>query len=397
MAEQNTYTGNVGYPQYTTAMAQGPGLRRGTYQALTSTELISKSVQWACFTKSPFLSVIGVEAFGVEAMRDLQVFGNARPNGRIIEYVGGKYAASGQVFATTPTSHHVGRLGNFTPELVEGGDEWAYSWHRLVQSEFIPDVDVQDNSRGLIDIKAQKMSGMKQKIVQDLNYCLLGHSSGPDYSSLGPSAVFSDLPNLISVDQTRTVCGIAASAGSYWQNQYGAITSIGGGGEMNRPLTLRRKLKKIHNDALKLAESGRTDDYFIVTSQGGWQYYDRLAYADSIQAGQKGAVGTVAKYDAAGIPNFAFNGAGMIWDGSWTVPYADSAVTAGTEGFYGIHIPSYKLSIRSEENFVVDGWEAPRAHDMKRTLVAQIRLRYTPAVIARRPHFVAYNVPACPD
>ena len=226
MAESNSYTGTV------TSL-------RSTYQYLTTADSFSKYVQWACFTKNPFMKALGVEAFGVEAVQDLQAFGKATPTGRVITY-GGGYAFSGSIFASTPTPYHVGRLGNFNPELVEGGDEYKYSWHRLVTNEFIPDVDVQDNESGrLIDIKVQKMEGMKQKYVESINYAILGNSSAPDYGSMGPDAVYNSLPYLISVTQDKTT-GAIATTNSYWQNQYKALTSIGGGGEMDRPLLLRR-------------------------------------------------------------------------------------------------------------------------------------------------------------
>ena len=385
MAESNTYVGVV----------SGNTMYRSNYQLLTSADKFSKSVQWACFNKSPFMKAVGLEAFGVEAVKDIGAFGSAQPSGRIIVYDKGKYATSGSVFSTASTGFHVGRLGDFNPELVEGGDEWSYAWHRLIHTEFIPDVDVQDNSAGVIDIKAQKMEGMKQAYVRDINYCFLGNSSAPDAGTLGASSVYSDLPNLISVDQTRTVGGISKSGNTYWNNGYKAITSVGGGGEMDRPITLRRGMMDVMNDQLTYAESSL--DYLLLTTQGGYQYYDRLMYADSVQSGRDGAFGGVAKYDAAGIQHYAFGGQPLIWDPAVTVPYASSAVTAGTESIYGIHIPTFFISLRTEENFKASGWEEPREHDRQKTLVASVKTRYTPLVSSMRTHFVIYNIPACPD
>jgi len=361
---------------------------RDSYQTLTSADLYSTSVQWAAFNKTPYTKAIGVEGFGVEAMQDVNKFGAASPTGRIIRYDGGKYALRGSVFATGPTAYHIGRLGSVNPELVEGGDEYAYSWHQLLVSEFIPEVDVDDNSQGLIDIKLQKMSGMKQKVVESFNYCLLGNSSAPDYGVYGPDVVYTDLPNLISVTQDRSV-GAISTANSYWANQSKALTSVGGGGDLDRPIALQRGLNDIMLTASNLAES--TNDYLILATQGAWQYYQHLAYADTIQ-GRGLAVSN--KYDSAGIQHFMFNGNPMVYDPAVTVPYG---ATASTEAFYGIHIPSYFVSIRKEKNFKVRDWEAPRNHDLVRTLVSHIDTRYTPGVTARRPHFVLYNIPACPD
>ncbi len=366
-------------------------MSRSTYQLLTSRDAFSKLVQWACFNKTPFTKAVGLEAFGVEAVKDLQAFGAAKPSGRIIDYDSGVYAKSGPIFATGPTGYHVGRLGNHTPELVEGGDEYSYAWHELCMTEFIPKNDVQDNAKGLVDIKAQKMEGMKQACIRDFNYCLLGNSSAPDAGVMGPSSLRSDLPNLISVGGTRTVGGIAKSetAAHYWKNGYTAIASIGGGGEMNRPLALRESLVDIKNDQMVFAEA--SDDYLLLATQGAYQYYGRLMYADSVQSARAGAFGTVGKYDAAGITHFAFDGSPMVWDPAVAIPYN---ATASTESIYGIHIPSFFISIRKEENFKMAGWEEPREHDVQKTLVASITTRYTPGVRAMRPHFVAYDLPA---
>ena len=143
------------------------------------------------------------------------------------------------------------------------------------------------------------------------------------------------------------------------------------------------------NDQAVYAET--TDDYLVVASQGAWQYYDRLMYADTVQSG---AFPVSKTYDAAGINHKAFDGSPVVWDPAVTVPYTS---TASTESFYGIHIPSYFISFRKEEAFKVTGWEPPREHDTQRTHVLQVRTRYTPGVTAMRPHFVCYNIPACPD
>ena len=362
---------------------------RSSYQTLTSNDAFSKAVQWAAFNKSPFLQACGIEAFGVDAVQDLQKFGNARATGRMVRYDSGVYGIRGSIFATTPTSFHVGRMGSWNAQLVEGGDEYAWSWYHLAQSEYIPVGDVQDNTKGNIDIKVQKMQGMKQTFARDLNYCILGNSSAPDTGVLDPAANYGDLPNIISYTQTRTVGGIAKSIGTYWQNQYKSCATIGGGGEMDRPLALRWSIMDGLNDALSNAEA--SNDYLMLGTQGAWQYYDRLMYADGKGSG---AFLTKDSYDAAGVPNFAINGNPFIWDPAVTIPYNS---TASTECIYGIHIPSFAIAIRSEENFKFSGWEEPRVHDQYKTINATLSLRYCPMVTAMRPHVVFYNMPACPD
>ena len=377
MAESNTFTGVV-----------SGVTNRSTYQMLTSDQQYSTSVQWACFNKSPAMKAFALEGFGVDAVKDVDYFGAATPTGRIIRYDSGVHSFSGPIFETAGTSFHVGRMSSYSPELVEGGDQYAYAYHQLVNSQFIPENDVDDNGKGPIKIMTQKEEGMKQAFVRDINYCWLGHSSAPDSSTMGPSAVYADLPNLISVTQSRTV-GNIATTNSFWQNGYKAITSIGGGGEMDRPINLRRGMLDAMNDRMAYAES--TLDYLLLGTQGFHQYYDRISYADAVQGR---GIPQLQKYDAAGIQHFAFYAQPMVWDPAVTVPYNS---TASTECLYGIHIPSFVIAIRKEKNFEFHGWEAPREHDMPKAYVARLDLRSTPAVTSRRPHFVIYNVPACPD
>jgi len=387
-----TYTGDVSDVQ-----------NRDTYQKLTTAQLISKKVQYGCFTKTPFAKAVGVEAFGGAAMADAQAFGSAKSNGRMIEYVTGHSFFGGSVFEKVGTNFHTGRMGSMAGELVEGGDEYAYSWHLMNQVQYIPVRDLWDNSGGgrIIDIKAQKMEGMIKRFVEGFNYGILGNANAPDTGVLGPSAVYSDLPNLIAVtEDSRLVGGIACNASTtkdtetikYWMPQLKEITSPGGGGDMDRPLALRRGLLKVRNDAAALEES--SDDYMILTGQGGDQYIDRLSYADTIQGRNGGAMGGLEKYDMAGIQHYALKGAPIIWDPAVTTARGQ---TASTEVFYGIHIPSYKISIRTEANFHVTDWEEPRVHDQYHSVMAMIQLLYTPAVTQRRPHFLAYNIPACGD
>ena len=392
MAESNVYVGVVS------------GVNdRSTYQKITSRDAYSAIVKFACFTKTPFMRVVGAEGFGVDSMKNATAFGAAKPTGRMIRRDSGTYAISGSIFAEEASTYHVGRLGNFTPEMVEGGDQWIYAWHRLAASEFIPDMDLQDNGKGPIKIRRQKMERIKSTYIRDFSYCVLGNSARPDSGTMGPAQLYADLPNLISVTQTTgTAVGgidraasatIAGSTVYWWRNAYTACTSVGGGGELDRPLVLRRKLLKQMNDVLTYAEGTGPQDYLLLTTQGFHQYYDRLQYADGVTTG-KGSFGFTSKYDAAGVQTHAFNGAPMMWDPSVTVP---TGATASTECCYGIHMPNFFLGLRGEESFRWLDWEKPRNHDAQRTETALMLTRYTPGVSARRPHWVVYNVPACPD
>lgn len=389
MAETNTFTGQP----------SGVNLRT-TYQLLTSRQAVTASYGWAVFTATPFLQALGVEQFGVASMDNPDAFGMAMAesmrgdqNGKLVRFDEGVTAVEGTVFATTGTTNHVGRLGNFTPSLVEGGDAWIYSWHRLMGSRMVPDVDVQDNgSTAYIKILGQKAEELKQSVVRDFSLSVLGNSSGPDNGVMGPSAVYTDLPNLISVDRSSRVVGGINRTNSFWQNGRKQITLIGGGGEMDRPLVLRRAMQKGLNDQMTFAEA--SPHYMLLASQGAWQYYDRLFYSDAVQSSASAVFGLSQKYDAAGIDHMMFRKFPMIWDPSVTIP---DGASGSTETIYAIHKPTFALSLRREEAFKQTEWEAPREHDTQRTFVLQNRTRYTPMVTGRRGHTVFYDMPASPD
>ena len=368
---------------------------RDTYQEMMTAEarMLSEGIQFAAYNKSPFTKVLGVEAWGVDAIKNPKAFGLRGEPRRMLQFTDGGTIKTFDVFATTGTSAHKGRLGNFNPSMTEGGSEGSFSWFRLYRGEFIPDVDVQDNAgtARIHDIKAHKMDVMKQDVVRDFALGILGSSSAPDYGVQGPSALYCDLPNLVSVTQTRTVMNIATT-NSFWANQYKAIASIGGGGEMDRPITLRRSLIDLQLDTVQLAESPPTTDYLQLATKGAWQYLDRLIYADVVQGGA--VMATKESYDAAGIQNKVFNGAATIWDPAVTVP---TGATASTEAIYGLPMNHFFVDIKRAENFLVKDWEEPRNHDLNRTLVAMILCRYCPGLRNRRTFYVAYNMPACGD
>ena len=177
---------------------------------------------------------------------------------------------------------------------------------------------------------------------------------------------------------------------TYWAPQRKEIASIGGGGEMDRPITLRRSMNAVFNTASALAEGDM--NYLLVCTPGAWQTWDRLVYADA--QNRDGALGRKGNYDAAGIEHVTFRSQPMVSDPACVTP---NGATASTEAIYGIHIPSYAISFHSEEGPTFDGWEPARAHDQQRTDVLQFRMRYTPIIRKMRPHLLGYNIPANAD
>jgi len=356
------------------------------------------TIQFAIFNKNAVLAALGVTEFGGKAMSDISAFAKRATSENLIIRAGGSYW-SGSIFETSGSSAYKGRLGSYTPALVEGGDEISYAFHRLSSEQFVPDVDVQDNQGvgRIIDLMAQKMENMKKTISRDFNYSLLGNSSQPSSGTLGPDAMNTTLMKALAVTNA-TVGGISQAATAadgatyYWRPQRKAITSVGGGGEFDRPLVLRRSLKKVMNDASAFAE--QRNSYLGVASQGAEQYIDRLFYADAGRRGNSDVLGSKKDYDAAGIRHLMFNDNPIVWDTAVTVP---TGATASTESITWIHLPDFRICFHEQEGFTFDPWEPPRNHDQYRTFVTQFRVRWTPIYKAMRSHAVAYNIPACGD
>ncbi|GAG34704.1 unnamed protein product, partial [marine sediment metagenome] len=96
-------------------------MNRTDYLRKTSKDRYSTKVKFAVFNNSPFLKVIGVDEFGVDAMTNLEAFGAAKPTGNMIEMVGGGYKDGGTIFHEKSTPFYTQPLSNWNPEYVEGG------------------------------------------------------------------------------------------------------------------------------------------------------------------------------------------------------------------------------------------------------------------------------------
>lgn len=362
---------------------------RTNQQNIYSREAMAKQVQWALFNKTPFMKAIGLEAYGTKAMSDANIFVKSKPQNGIVVEESGRYATGGVIQQTSGSSRLSGRMDARTPELVEGADSYFYSWSMLETDRYIPRLDVDDNGsgEGRIDMLATRQMEMSQQHGEDFNRLLLGSASGPDYGVKGPSVVYSDLPNLISVTQTRTV-GAIATTNSFWQNGYTAITDLGGGGDENTPIRLRELMMAGTMEREQYAS--QTGNYLYVATGGAWLYYNRLMQSDSRVSGNSAVYGTAAKYDAAGIENMSFRNGVMIVDPAVAVPYG---ATASTEAIYAIQLPEYFISLRKEDMFRWSGWEKAREHDTYDSIVGRITTRMTSGVRNRRPHTVFYNLP----
>lgn len=380
--EDTTYVGNVD----TVNM-------RDDHQKLTTNQSFAAGFSWAAFHKTSFFKALGLEGFGVAAVQNLAAFGAAfvgqKTTGRLIRFDVG-HSVGAAIFTDQSPGNHVGRMDRINPELIEGGTPYYYAWHDLTLSRYIPELDLQDNeSATQINLKAKAISEMEQTHVQDLSNCIIGSTSAPDAGILGASSVYSDLPNLISVNQTRTVGAISAT-NAFWQNGRKAITDIGGGGESDRPLLLRRSMINQAHDQAIYSES--SSEYLNLATQGFYEYYGDLAYSDSVHHGM--AVVNSA-YDTARIKHHIFDGDPMIWDPAVVIPWG---ANAGTEAMYGIDKANFFISFHKAMSFEFHGgWEGPRIHDQLRFSQALVETRYTPMVTGRRTHYVLYELPANPS
>jgi len=365
---------------------------RSTHQLLTTDQQIQAKIAWAAFNKQSFFGAMGIESFGVEAVKNLDAFGSAMGKSTGMISFDSGHSMAFPINATSGTSFYTQRNSSYNPEYVEGGDQSLWAWHRINTARVIPEMDVMDNeSKALINIKAMRFEEAKNSHVRDMALGILGNTSSPGTGVDDPLAVHSDLSSLISAEQdTRTVGGIA-DTNEFWKNGVKAITSAGGGGEMDRPILLRRGVLDQMNDQSVFAESaGR---YLLLSNQGFWQTFDRLSYADLHENG--GVMIKNGAYDAAGIRHFMFNNSPLMWDQYAVLPRDG---TASTDFCYGIDVNSFKVSFHTSCNFqLFNGWEDPRVHDQYRGHQLLISTRYTPYVTSRRTHFAIHGVPANAD
>ncbi|MBE3118789.1 MAG: phage major capsid protein [Candidatus Atribacteria bacterium] len=356
-------------------------------QLLThTTEEYLPVLRHAAFNATPFLKFIAFKAWGKAAALGNANYGNVRKSsGKGIRFNDHGYQFSGAVSFTTASGSNVGRMAQITPQFMSPGKTWAYTWTRYVLPIGIPEEAVMDNKGNgrLINIMQTHLDIAQKSAIRDLSYMMLGHSSAPSSSPEG-------LNKLVSVTQT-SIGGLDASSDTGWADQYVACTSVGGGGELDRPLALLRKMQAFNVYMGSFEESA--DDVVWACTTGAYQYYLRAAYADGVaNSGLRSGMNDL--YDA-GIEAVAFNGKPVIYDGSIQVP---TGATASTEAMYRLDLSNLGACIKDDQYFHLEGWEAPKTKDGQRFYQANLWLRWTPWVGgSRRIQGVLYNIPANPD
>ena len=360
--------------------------------AHTAVEYMPKFRQ-VVFNAMPLLKVFAVNAFGKGDLIDHGKFGNAeavrKSSGKGIVFHDGGPQFEFPLLTTAPSGTVIGRMGNVAPEYTEPAVTGAYAYKRMYWSIYVPEEAVMDN-RG----RSAWMSWLDNQFklaqmaaARDIDYVINSHSSAPTgFTTEG-------LPYLVSVTQgaaSNATGRISATANTYWQNKYSQCTSVGGGGEFDRPLTFLRKLEALLIALRELGGSG--DSQVLATTKGAYQYYRRAIYADAIGRGNQFLA--LKKYDAAGIDHAPFNGSPMVYDGYVQVP---NGGTASREAVYVLDLKELGLHVKRDQFFHVESWDKPRAKDAQRFYQMNIWFRGIPAVLDRRIQGVLYDIPANPD
>jgi len=381
----------MAYPSVTSAYAAAStaGVGRDSMLLITTTEKWTPKFREILFNQTPFFQAMALNAFGSTKIIDgAASYGNniaaRKSSGKGIQFHGGGFQFGGPLLDDAPSGNVVGRMGNINPEYVNTGTSFAYPYRRMVWSIFLPEEEVKDNTG---NEKLMSLMDIQFKLAQraanrDVNYAMLGHASAPTNSPSGLNA-------LVSVTQ-GTIGAVSASTTTDWANQYRTCTTVGGGGELDRPLVLLRKMSALHLDVK--AKSGSSDSRLMIGTRGAYQYYMRAAYADRTAQGAEGA--RVKKYYDAGIDHCVFEGDPFLYDPSVTVP---TGATASTECIYTLDLAELGMAVKRNEFFDVEKWEAPRTHDKQRYYQMNIWLRFTPFVSNRRIQGGLYNLPANAD
>ncbi|HUT59436.1 MAG TPA: phage major capsid protein [Phycisphaerae bacterium] len=342
------------------------------------------------FSQYPFLKSLGLAAFGKKAMLGETSFGDVtKSSGKGITFNQGGYQFEFPIMTSAPSSYHVGYFDNINPQHNDPGNGGAYSWDRFVVPVMIPEEFMLDNvgSARLMNRFKTEMELAQRTAMRDLSYIILGHASAPTGAPEG-------LSQLVSVTQTAVATGspggLSPADYSWWNNQAVSCTSVGGGGEVDRPLQLIRSMEKLMLTCRNL--SGASNDQTLVGTAGAWQYYGRARYADQTANGVPALRNS--SYDAIDVDHLVFAGRPFIYDAAVTGPIG---ATASTESIYFLDYSEFGVNFKANEYFKVEGWEAPRAHDNQRFYQMNIWYRLVPYVTNRRIQGVLYSIPANSD
>lgn len=375
--EPSVYDGTVGSDSF----------KNTTLLTHTASAYMARFVELV-FTSTPYLKSLALSAFGAKAAIGETSFGGVtKSSGKGITFNKGGYQLEFPLMTSAPSTYQVSRLDNINPQHNDPGEGGAYSWVRYVVPVMIPEEFIMDNvgNARLMNRFKTEMKLAEMTAIRDTNYIALGHSSAPTGAPYG-------LSKLVSVTQSSATNagGIDPSSLSAWENQYVACASVGGGGPLDRPLALLRQMQKLLLTIRN--KSGSTNEQTLVGTPGAWQYYDRARYADKTANGMPNLKSKA--YDAVDIDHLIFSGRPFIYDASVTVP---QGATGSTECIYFNDYNELGLNFKANQYFKVEGWEAPRVHDLRRFHQMNIWTRFVPYTFNRRVQGVLYNIPANAD
>jgi len=385
-------------------MPSEPTVYEGTAAQLFNSQLLAHTAveympkfKQVIFNAMPLLKVFAVNAFGKDTMVDHGKFGNAEAvgngSGKGIEFHDGGAQFEFPLLTTAPSGTVIGRMGNVNPEYQTPAVTAAYAYKRMYWSVYVPEEAVMDNkgNQKMMSWLDNQLKLTQLAAARDIDYVLNSHSSAPTGFKLA------GLPYLISVTQAASGGDgyaaqgrVDASANSYWANKTNQCTSVGGGGEFDRPLTFLRKLEALILAVRELG--GSSDSQVLAGTKGAYQYYRRAIYAD---ATGRGATTLAFKdYDAVALDHAPFMGSPLMYDGYIQVP---NGGTASREAVYVMDLKDLKLHVKRDQFFHVENWDAPRAKDSQRFYQLNIWFRGMPALSDRRIQGVLYDVPANAD
>ena len=347
----------------------------GTITSHTN-EDFSRMFAEAVFDETAVLKALGARAWNGKG----DVGNSAKSSGRGIVF-GNGFQFSGKMAVTAPAATRLTKGGTVQAAERDDWTGWAYDWERLMVTLGIPEEDIQDNSGGsrLASLLNDELQLGKMGMANSINQVFLGNASAPTgLTTIG-------LNYLVSVTQTGSIGGISRT-NAYWKNWQKALVDVGGGGDIDKPLALKRALEGAILGTSGYASVSGPD--LLIATEGAYLTTARMSERlDGIADTNK----VEKKFYDIGIPHMLVHGRPMVYDKDVTVPWGG---TASKDCIYGINTKVTGLSFKSQEYFRVEKWMPPNARSTQRTYRSNVFCRCMPYCKDRRANFVIYNMTA---
>jgi len=333
------------------------------------------------FAEMVFNSTPVLKAMGVRAWNGTDNFGNVQKTSGKGVVFGDGFQFSGKLAVSAPSATVLSKGGTVQAAERDDWEGWAYDWVRLMVTLGIPEEDIQDNtgSARLASLLADEFRLGNMGMIEAVSQVFLGGTSAPT----GATAI--GLPYLVSKTD-NAIGGITASATRTWWRPWDKdLTDVGGGGDYDKPIALKRALEGAIVGTTGFASASGPD--LLISNAGAYLTLARLSER------LEGLISTTQvekKFYDAGIPHMMVNGRPMVFD--------NAAVTTngGTAGdfIYGIDTGVTGISFKRQEYFRVEKWMPPNARSSQRTYRSNIFTRMTPYVKDRRANFIIHGMTA---